>query len=75
MTDLTGPERATEQAMALERFFSDAQGERRVKLDVFLRVLELAAERDNRWYVERWYRDNVQTGKAACLDITGGQWP
>ena len=59
MSKLTPVEAAAHRERELEKFW---KASRRAKWD-------------HRFGLERWYRDNVQTGKAACLDITGGQWP
>lgn len=75
MSKLTPVEAAAHHQRELEKFWRASCEARGINLDVFIAVLEAAAERDNRWFAERWYRDSVQTGKAACLDITGGQWP
>ena len=64
-----------ERSVYLWELWESAASLRGVNLDAFVRTLEFAAERDTKLMVERWYRDNVNTGVAACRTITGGQWP
>ena len=74
MTRLTRVELEARQQREMAKLWKEAAEARGLSLAAFYGVL-MGIGLQESYEFERWYNTNIRTGKSACLEITGGQWP